>query len=350
MRPDPRAQVDYGMDYLDDVAAAFPALDGALPALYAEAGEYVAVWRLRHEVLLQHAKEAWDANAELRATSEAHRSWGFFFNTLRRSHETFAAFLAPPTGKVARWQRVVLLVTAVVAMLTVQIWLQEQRGTNCCIDAMLLLGCEPIPGTPCRGFTGDCGDLPAQFEAIPGSPLQGWVCTEFPDPAVPLDKLISSLIITSVGIPVKLVLAQMFEDSNRPAGVRRAWLKSAKAGMSWEWAGSEDTQLLIMLSKYSEEMHLLALRYDPVPFPHNPVNPARPFRCELLPMGRLAAPQVLHAPAVGAAPPRRLVARGAEAARRARRRDQRDAFAAGVLRRGRRRRRPGRRRRRVCGQ
>ena len=257
---DHRTVVDYGMGYLDDLAASYPELDSALSALYASAEEFVAVWRLRHEVLVRHAKAAWDENAQLRATTDAHRSWGFFFNTLRRSHETFAAFLAPPTGKLQRWQRLLLLVTAIVAMLTVEIWLQEQRGTNCCIDAMLLLGCEPVPGTPCRGFTGDCGDLPAQFEAIPGSPLQGWVCTEFPDPAVPLHKLLASLIMMAVGIPVKVILAKMFEDSNRPAGVRRAWLKSGSEETEWEWAESEDTAPFIMLAKYSEELHLLLIR------------------------------------------------------------------------------------------
>lgn len=32
-----------------------------------------------------------------------------------------------------------------------------------------MLGCDLDPTVPCRGFEGDCADLPAQFSDLPGA-------------------------------------------------------------------------------------------------------------------------------------------------------------------------------------
>lgn len=43
-------------------------------------------------------------------------------NVVCRAHETFCAFLAPPTEYVLRWQRCYIIMTAIIGILTVDIW------------------------------------------------------------------------------------------------------------------------------------------------------------------------------------------------------------------------------------
>ena len=45
------------------------------------------------------------------------------------------------------------------------------RAFNCCLEARALLGCSPSYLEPCLEYSGDCGDLPAQFRDIPGAGL-----------------------------------------------------------------------------------------------------------------------------------------------------------------------------------
>ena len=62
----------------------------------------------------------------------------------------------------------------------------ELRASACCLEARLILadssstgvGCfDPAPA-PCRGFTGDCADLPKQFDDLPPdiNPFFGYEC------------------------------------------------------------------------------------------------------------------------------------------------------------------------------
>ena len=62
----------------------------------------------------------------------------------------------------------------------------EIRASACCLEARMMLadltsngvGClDPAPA-PCRGFTGDCSDLPLQFNELPPdlNPFSGYVC------------------------------------------------------------------------------------------------------------------------------------------------------------------------------
>ena len=87
-------------------------LDALLPELHEQAEAHVAVWALRHAELVRHAKAAWDGQPHARALVDAQRVAVEVLDALRRDHETFAAFLEPPTGAITRWQRVVLLFTA----------------------------------------------------------------------------------------------------------------------------------------------------------------------------------------------------------------------------------------------
>ena len=62
----------------------------------------------------------------------------------------------------------------------------EMRASACCLEARLVLadlsprgvGCFDEAPAPCRGFTGDCADLPSQFDDLPPdiNPFDGYVC------------------------------------------------------------------------------------------------------------------------------------------------------------------------------
>lgn len=72
---------------------------------------------------------------------------------------------------------------------------QYNRGANCCFALRDLLGCSADPNSPCRGFTGTCGDLAKQFAEVPFEETTGedaepmvvgdFECHEFPDPVRP---------------------------------------------------------------------------------------------------------------------------------------------------------------------
>lgn len=52
------------------------------------------------------------------------------------------------------------------------------RATLCCAEVRAYLECDALPSVPCRGFSGDCADLPLQFKDIPGSGLEAYTCKQ----------------------------------------------------------------------------------------------------------------------------------------------------------------------------
>ena len=49
------------------------------------------------------------------------------------------------------------------------------QATTCCAEVRGLLGCGPNP-EPCRGFSGDCGDLQTQFTGVQDALPADYVC------------------------------------------------------------------------------------------------------------------------------------------------------------------------------
>jgi hypothetical protein len=95
--------------------------------------------------------------------------------------------LAPALDGLRRWQLFTMLLSIVLSQLLVNIWMYYSRGATCCDEIRALLFCDPAP-LPCRGFLGDCADIPSQFEgmvfvepetecsALP-SPVTDYLCT-----------------------------------------------------------------------------------------------------------------------------------------------------------------------------
>ena len=111
--------------------------------------------------------------------------------------------------------------------------------------------CPPVG--PCRGFEGNCADLPAQFAAVPVLPdwpdgLADYTCHAFPDDDNQVDAFLVGLIAIAVALPVSSFIAQCFgiaNDSEAPESLlewsgwpklvfgptaHRRWLYSGPAG------------------------------------------------------------------------------------------------------------------------
>ena len=133
------------------------------------------------------------------------------------------------------------------------------KGVNCCAEIRSIMNSGPDggncpPAGPCRGFEGDCGDIPAQFADIPILPaypdgLADYTCEAFPNEDAPIDSFLVGLIasaclrrrlrafspiaaqhkplpdghthlsriplpIVAVALPVTLVLSSSFEMAN----------------------------------------------------------------------------------------------------------------------------------------
>lgn len=56
---------------------------------------------------------------------------------------------------------------------------------QCCAEVRAYLDCSPLPSVPCRGFAGDCADIPLQYADVPGSGLEFYRCRQFPNPVRP---------------------------------------------------------------------------------------------------------------------------------------------------------------------
>jgi hypothetical protein len=133
------------------------------------------------------------------------------------------------------------------------------KAVNCCAALRALLDggadggdCPPAPAAPCRGFSGDCADLAAQFAAVAVLPdypdgLADWTCTAFPNDNAPSDSLIVGLISIAVSLPVALFLRGCFalaNDSEAPesfltwSGWRKLFFGFA-AHRRWHYTGPE---------------------------------------------------------------------------------------------------------------
>ena len=129
------------------------------------------------------------------------------------------------------------------------------KAVNCCNDVRAVLNSGPDGGDcpptgSCRGFDGNCADLPAQFATVAVLPdypngLQDYVCHAFPDDDKPVDSFIVGLISIAIAIPVTQFLASCFaiaNDSEAPESWLqwRGWRKfvlGLQAHRLWHYTG-----------------------------------------------------------------------------------------------------------------
>ncbi len=132
------------------------------------------------------------------------------------------------------------------------------KAVNCCAELKLILDSGPDGGDCppvglCRGFPGNCADLPDQFAALPVLPdfpdgLADYTCHAFPDEDIQLDSFLVGLISIAIALPVSSFIAQCYgiaNDSEAPESLlewsgwpklllgptaHRRWLYTGPAG------------------------------------------------------------------------------------------------------------------------
>lgn len=143
-------------------------------------------------------------------------------DALLRRHETISAVAALPTDNLSRAQRVLVLGTCLMTMVTVELWLRQQRGSRCCDDVEALRDAisadlEEQFG-PGPEYPGVCLAVSEQF---------GYQCAAFPDERSAYDTGLAALIQAAIALPVHIVLQKLFQLANAQEEEER-WLL-------WSW-------------------------------------------------------------------------------------------------------------------
>jgi hypothetical protein len=112
-----RTLVDAGDAWL----AAQAVLASCLPKLKLDATARAASWADAQDERISSMRHA-EMNLPARRAQLAVRSVGGIMTSLLTEHETFSIFLAPGIDYIHRWQKIMILITCVIALLTVEIW------------------------------------------------------------------------------------------------------------------------------------------------------------------------------------------------------------------------------------
>lgn len=93
-----------------------------------EARAVVAQWALRQRRLAAASREVYRDYGEEQTRNDLQLHGGKLLAALRGRHETAALLLAPPLEELQRWQRALIVFTALQGMLAIEIWLYWNRG------------------------------------------------------------------------------------------------------------------------------------------------------------------------------------------------------------------------------
>ncbi len=273
--------MDVGREWICSYAKERPALAAALvddasaQSVRKRAKRTVCKWRAACEWRVGELRRTQAIRAQM-SMSHLHRLATDTMRALITKHDTFATFLSEPLDGLQRWQMFIILVTAVFSHLLVNIWMCVERriaraasvpdaraaaaryyakAVDCCAELKLILDSGPDGGDcppvgPCRGFAGDCADLPDQFAALPVPPdypdgLADYTCHAFPDDDNQVDSFLVGLISIAVALPVSSFIAQCFgiaNDSEAPESLLEwsGWPKlllGPRAHRRWLYTG-----------------------------------------------------------------------------------------------------------------
>ena len=212
--------LDRSSSFLETQFATEAALGAVMAAARAQTAEWAAMQQQRISAL-RSAQLSTAHHVKLMGM----RIMGDLAKAGAVGHATFSIFLAPLADGIKRWQSFVVVISTLVALLTVNIWLTYSRALICCQDFRALLGCDADFTQPCRGSTADCVDLPAVFAGIldVGAPAK-FSCTAFPDASSARDSFLMGLISFACSLPVTLLIANTFACANA-ADYTPAWLR-----------------------------------------------------------------------------------------------------------------------------
>lgn len=156
--------------------------------------ECVQRWRLAHEVRCARLRTRFALLRSMmpdRAPPLAeggmlrwHAVLGDAARALRTRHAALSCLLAPAGDAYGRAARAAAAFSSALLCLVVVLAVDYGAAADCCRQTRARLGCSADTAAPCRGFSGDCADLSAQFSdfflPVPGAPfvpaLEGFSC------------------------------------------------------------------------------------------------------------------------------------------------------------------------------
>ena len=172
-----------------------------------------------------------------RATDQA-------MNALLTGHRTLSLFTSSAGGR--RWQGFMGVGTTLIALLTTAVWFWYSQTRTCCQEVRSLAGCSTTDLlAPCRGLVGSCSDLQERLAGVmfadaPGVPAD-YQCTAFPNPNSARDAFLVGLISWACSLPVSLLVAAGFSNSQSTLSTDAAWLSWSvplmllRGGVDWRW-------------------------------------------------------------------------------------------------------------------
>lgn len=111
-----------GMAWVEFMAERFPNLQPRLELLFARAAAYQGAWEARNDVQIAKTREMWNRQKAVRNETDFHRAMGVMAESLMETHETLSTVLTAGGTGLMRWQRVVVLCSLLIGMLTCVIW------------------------------------------------------------------------------------------------------------------------------------------------------------------------------------------------------------------------------------
>ena len=255
-----RTLLDSAQDWLDRTLGSLPG-DAAVDSgrLMLQANLQMVRWAAFHDRRVTFSRGA-------RVTTRQHvflriyYAMSYVSNTITNGHPTLSLVTSELCIGFTRWMGMHVLVSAVIAMLVVNIWFAYSKGLICCEESRVLLGCDGVDTlAPCMGITATCGDLMAlpqsiaAFATMPDGPYiqdGAFVCTAFPADDSARDTFYSGLISFAVSLPVSFVIANCYSlstctDEAQLHGRTRwvAWnsrLRFTIGPMTWRWGAQKE--------------------------------------------------------------------------------------------------------------
>ena len=211
--PEDETIVDRATLWLAEQAAQHPLLDAEMDAVMKAAKVYVTAWQRRHDRLVRGARAVDAKHNKERSKHDWHHAQArtpcarHTFHMLVRQLSATVSCVTPQSARMLccitrppaqprlcasrfySWCYAAGLDCAcaapqardsgrhscpsdiaILGMFTVNIWFFYSKAAVCCMDVRSILGCGPDP-TTCRGYDGECADLPDQVRSSQVTPL-----------------------------------------------------------------------------------------------------------------------------------------------------------------------------------
>lgn len=121
--------LDHSLRWVGRQADKCPALADLISGLRDEAWAVTSEWALRHRRLAAASRAVYRSSGWLQFRNDIQLHGGKLLSAVRHSHETAALLLAPPLEELQRWQRALIVLTALQGALAIEVRLSIRIKT-----------------------------------------------------------------------------------------------------------------------------------------------------------------------------------------------------------------------------